>query len=1352
MSNKQNVKYTKTDKKMYKKELNTLLSQISGSLSKRTLDKYSSIIKESDINMNIMKSLNDKFQIVKNNGGTGLTDLKINTLIKRNNNITSKLIDVENTKNRNIRKHERDSIGTSFNETTIFASDIAGVNGFDPSLFSDYNSSNGIGSILKNVVQRKFNEVKKRNRMFGLNAFITFQVLMTNGLEFKLANINSPIRVLNTNNNVGSFISDALHILFRDLEEANKGSDWVFVNYVAFKIKSNVYKLSLGKSYIELPRAIALKKSIINPKNEKDDKCFDWCLLIHKYKDEVKTNRGYVNNYLKYWDSIIRPDNVEYPITEDMIEAYENLNDMQINVFELKDYDEEVNDDPKTCIEKIYKSTINRPDVVNLLLIRDGDNSHYTYVSNLSGLFSSKTLRKSKHMCPHCLHYCAQSEVLLTKHVEKCCNSNVDEIKRLDLQCECVDVSKNILKFKNNCNKLKHPFHIIADFESTLMKEEAVDISMCTQKYQKHMQNSFGIKYCSIHPKYDKDIEIITSPDPEEVSKQFILKLEEYARQSYDMLQLKKEDFTLTYDEQDRHDDMLCCEECKCEFTKKTKNSKTYKVVHHDVVTGKYISTMCEGCRLQFSYKTFLPVYLHNLKGYDSHLFINALHKYGDTTCELSCIPNNEEKYISFSKMIKVGEYYCSRDKCSKNITFEIRFLDTIGFMNSGIASLVGNLSKGCDTDEKLRKAFPNTSKHFKGEEELQLMTSKGIYPYDYIDSYDKLLLDKLPEQKDFHSRLYNSDCTDDDYEKAQNVWYKFGCETFLDYHNLYLKSDVLLLADVWEAFRNTCYKNYGLDCEYYYTAPGLSFDAMLKLTGIELELFTDVEMYEFCEGGIRGGLSQISTRYAKANNKYMSTKPSENKYDSSDNTLHYYDENTEESYIIYLDANNLYGHAMSQFLPYKGFKWNNDEWSSDMIKALGDEDDIGYKFEVDLHIPNELHDHFNNYVPCPENMQVKKENLNTWQQDKYVESKITKLCTSFEDKKKYIVDYRYLKLVLNLGVELITVHRVLEYQQKAFLKEYINKNTELRTIATKNKNEFEKDFFKLMNNSVFGKTMENIRQRINFRLITNEDQAWRVKNLNKFTIFSETLVGVHIQKQKILLNKPVYLGQTILDDSKALMYDFHYNFMLKKVPREDIDLLFTDTDSLCYVIRKNDIFQIMNDNREYFDLSDYPKDHELYDPTNVKVIGKFKNESIDQITEFVGLRAKLYAYSVDNKIAKIEKEKADLKKEKKDIKKPLKDIDEHMKAKGIKKCVVKKDLNLKMYRDVLFGRTTHPVKQSGIRSYGHQIYTEEVSKIALSGRDDKVYICDDNINTLNFGYNGLNYEYEYEECEYDEC
>ena len=168
---------------------------------------------------------------------------------------------------------------------------------------------------------------------------------------------------------------------------------------------------------------------------------------------------------------------------------------------------------------------------------------------------------------------------------------------------------------------------------------------------------------------------------------------------------------------------------------------------------------------------------------------------------------------------------------------------------------------------------------------------------------------------------------------------------------------------------------------------------------------------------------------------------------------------------------------------------------------------------------------------------------------------------------------------------------------------------------------------------------------------------------------------------------------------------------MLKKIERQNIDLLFTDTDSLCYSIRKQDIFQIMKENKEYFDLSDYPKNHELYDETNKKVIGKFKNESIEQITKFVGLRAKLYAFKVDG------------------------DEKKHLKCKGVKKCVVERDLNINMYEDVLFSRTPKEITQNGIRSYGHQLYTETVNKTGLSCNDDKVYICDNNINTFNFAH-----------------
>ena len=276
-------------------------------------------------------------------------------------------------------------------------------------------------------------------------------------------------------------------------------------------------------------------------------------------------------------------------------------------------------------------------------------------------------------------------------------------------------------------------------------------------------------------------------------------------------------------------------------------------------------------------------------------------------------------------------------------------------------------------------------------------------------------------------------------------------------------------------------------------------------------------------------------------------------------------------------------------------------------------------------------------------------------------------------------------------------------------------KNTEERTKA---KNDFEKDFYKLMNNSVYGKTMENVRNRINFKLLACEDDALKFRNtLKKRTIFNENCVGIHLLKTEVKLNKPIFIGQNVLDQSKFLMYDFHYNFMLKKFKRKNIDLLFTDTDSLCYHIKHENPYDIIRENKSLFDLSSYPKNNELYDATNKKVIGKFKDEAIDgnisYIKEFVGLRSKLYSYSLEVN----------------------NETEEHHKCKGVKQSVVKKDLTTQLYKIALFDRQIIKVKQNGFRTHKHQIFTETMDKIALSGNDDKCYIHNNNIITYTLGH-----------------
>ena len=187
----------------------------------------------------------------------------------------------------------------------------------------------------------------------------------------------------------------------------------------------------------------------------------------------------------------------------------------------------------------------------------------------------------------------------------------------------------------------------------------------------------------------------------------------------------------------------------------------------------------------------------------------------------------------------------------------------------------------------------------------LELPKQKGVYPYEYMDSFKKFSEDKLPDRCEFYSSLKDESINEEDYLHAINIWNVFKMNAMGDYHNLYLKTNILPLADVFEKFTDTCLEYYGLDPCHYFSSPGLSWDAMLKMTEIELELISDIGMHLFIEKGIRGGISYIAERYSKANNKYMRS----------------YDVNKPSKFIVYLDAYNSYGWAMIQYLPYSVFK-----------------------------------------------------------------------------------------------------------------------------------------------------------------------------------------------------------------------------------------------------------------------------------------------------------------------------------------------------------------------------------------------------------------------------------------------
>ena len=623
-------------------------------------------------------------------------------------------------------------------------------------------------------------------------------------------------------------------------------------------------------------------------------------------------------------------------------------------------------------------------------------------------------------------------------------------------------------------------------------------------------------------------------------------------------------------------------------------------------------------------------------------------------------------KKISFSKKIKVDEYFSSKMGKLLPKKFEIRFIDSFKFLQTSLANLVSNLQPS---------DFKNLNRVIKNN--TSLLTRKGVYSYDYVTSIDKLKETKLPSKEDFYSKLYDEEISEEDFQHAINVWKTFNCQTLQDYHDLYLKTDVPL-ADVFENFRKTCLKHYKLDPCHYYTAPGLVWDACLKETKQNLQLLKDYDMLMMFERGIRGGITHISKRYASTNNKYMKN----------------FDESKPSTFIQYLDANNLYGWAMSQKLPTHGFKWI-DVSKSEVLKILEKKDtNRGFIFEVDLDYPESLWDSHNDYPLAPDKVKGND-----------------KLICSFLPKKHYVLHYKNLKQYLQEGMILKKVHRGIKFYQSPWMEPYIRKNTDLRKTASSS---FEKDFFKLMNNSVFGKTIENIRKRQNVILVDDRKLANNLSpkpNFERATIFDENLVACHMKKTEVYFNKQINVGQAILDLSKTLMFDFHYNYIRKKYNNK-AELLFTDTDSLMYLIQTDDFYyDIKQDVKKKFDTSDYPENHPsgIKTGVNKKVIGKFKDEAAGkQITHFVGLRPKLYTFKVEEN-------------------------GETRKAKGVKKNVIKKSLSFEDYKKCIFSEEKLMKEMNIIRSQNHEIFSMTVNKVTLSAKDDKRSICENKIDTLAY-------------------
>jgi hypothetical protein len=355
--------------------------------------------------------------------------------------------------------------------------------------------------------------------------------------------------------------------------------------------------------------------------------------------------------------------------------------------------------------------------------------------------------------------------------------------------------------------------------------------------------------------------------------------------------------------------------------------------------------------------------------------------------------------------------------------------------MPSSLENLVNNLSH--DDFYYIKNHFPNQNLQNK-------VLRKLIFPYDFLKSKESLKYSKLPDKNEFFNQLSESHIAQDEYEFIQEIWELFGCKNLGDLLELYCLIDVLSLSDVWRKFSILTYNAYGLNINHYLSTPALSWDAMLKQTSIQLEYIRDPEKIAFLNDSIRGGICQVNEHLSTANNKFIKN----------------YDSKQQSSYIISADFNNLYGFAMQQKLPFADFKFIKSknqklEIFENLINGKLDENsEKGYIFEINAVVNETDHQYFDEYPFMPQ----KKTPPNSTQK---------KLILDLEPKENYKIYYLNLKQMIEKNIKITKISRILEFSQSHFLSNYIQLNTNMRSSAS---NEFEKDFFKLMNNSIYGK------------------------------------------------------------------------------------------------------------------------------------------------------------------------------------------------------------------------------------------------------------------------------------------
>ena len=766
----------------------------------------------------------------------------------------------------------------------------------------------------------------------------------------------------------------------------------------------------------------------------------------------------------------------------------------------------------------------------------------------------------------------------------------------------------------------------------------------------------------------------------------------------------------LTIEEIFEYNNAKVCYICKSKFD--SDDRLKLKNRDHSHYDGKYQGPACTWCNLLNRSQRQIPIYFHNFKKYDSKIII-------------SCIKNAMGSCYGKMPSNATGSKFkilASNSQNFRSINYRsYRFADSIEHMPLSLEKLVDTLNKTYRIkDFKILMQSETIFKQSWSMKKMELICrGKGIFPYTLCDHILEMKkLRSIPKRKLFYNTLLDRPCSKADYNHAKEVWSTFKIKDLHEYNKLYNHSDVLMLAESFFLYRKVILQEFKLDPSHFFGIPSLSFNCMLKYSKIKLEHLSDGMMNDFFRKSIRGGVCFVKTRYETGEPKFK---------DSSF-----------QNYIKYLDANNLYGTCMQFKLPYKNFKFlDGAELKTLEHKLLTNQPiDVdgktGYFVEVDLDYPSSLHEAHSQWPLAPETFEVGYNDLSPFSRlqlsfcdpikfkNKSFSEK--KLVPHFYDRKNHICHIKNLLYYMSKGLILKKVHRAVSFTQKSWLKKYISFVAELRRNAKNNQLDFLGLVFKILANSTYGKFCQNPENYVHFELARNSEELKSFcssPNFKRQTILSENLVLCEMLPEKLAYKFQYSVASTILEFSKLFMYQFFYDTLIPHFHPDVPQLLMTDTDSIIFSIYcKNFLSKFKS--LPQMDFSNYPTDHFLFNKENMMKLCYFKDEFPSHyfISEFVGLRSKLYSY----KAPKNEDE-----------------VIEYIKAKGYNSHAASKNLSFSKFRNCQQTFQTLKLSHKTFRGYDHKLFTIEQMKKVLSNFDSKLYIHSCNIHTSFYGSSLIN-------------